>query len=402
MPDRMETRLRAERDRLDGIEQPPLAVIAARAAALRRRRRAAAAGVAALAALAIAGTALTAKRAGDSPPPVVAASAAGPGQTWSAEGITIDGLPEAPRDLPGSIRAAEFLDADRGFLLTADCCRAWVSATTDGGRTFRTLPSPIAGVPTLVAGPGGVTIVGPAPAYQRASTVDGEHWGAPVATPPGPPAAPSGTARLLPLGDGCGATTAAVDGDTLAPVPAQPPITACWWSPVRAGDGAWWVGGRDADGRPALAVSRDAGATWAVHAFPGLPANAYARAATLGRTVFVTVVSPPDATAGTDHLLAVAQSVDGGATFGPVHPTAGQATIGGDAVLLLDGRVLIVDGYGHWLVSENGGASWHRLEGLHPTLRIARTQAGYVAYQMFSVYTAFSVDGSTWQKINAQ
>ncbi|MER7005656.1 sialidase family protein [Dactylosporangium sp. NPDC000555] len=402
MPD-LETRLRAERDRLD-IDQPPLSIIAARAAALRRRRlaaRAGLAGAAALTAVAVAGGALAALRGGDPPAPAVAAS--DPSGAWSAEGITIVGLPRLPRDLPGSVREAEFLDAGRGFLLTADCCTAWLSVTTDGGETWHTTPSPVAGLPTLVAGADAVTLLGAAPDYPRASTSDGEHWTS-SALPPAPPATLTGASRLVPLGIGaCGDTTGALAGPELAPVPQQPPITACWWSPVRAGDGSWWVGGRDASGRPAVAVSRDDGSHWSVSAFAGFPASAYARAAMLGRSVHVMVVSPPTEPAtGPDRLLGVAQSTDGGATFGPVHPTGDQATIGGDLVPLLDGRLLIVDGLGHWLVSENGGVSWHRLEGLHATMRLARTEGGYIAYGMSTIYTAFSADGSTWQKLDAR
>jgi hypothetical protein len=405
VPDQLETRLRAEGDRLD-IDQPPLAVIAARAATLRRRRLAARAGVLALAAAAITGGTLATLRDRAAPPPVVAASGSASAGTWNADGITLAGLPRLPRDLPGTVRDAEFLDADRGFLLTADCqnpasCTAWVSATTDGGATWRTVPAPVAGLPALIAGGDGVTLVGAAPAYPRARTTDGEQWTT-AGTPPAAPAALTGGSRLVPLdGTGCGARTGALTGTGLAPVPQPPPITACWWSPVRAGNGAWWVGGRTADGRPALAASRD-GEHWTVSSFAGFPATAYARVAALGTDVFATVVAPPaGAAAGPDRLLAVAVSADGGATFGPPHPTAGQATIGGDLVPLVDGRLLIVDGQGHWLASADRGVSWHRLDGLHATMRLARTEGGYVAYEMAQIYTAFSADGSAWQKLDA-
>ncbi|WP_432834961.1 sialidase family protein [Dactylosporangium sp. CA-092794] len=405
MPDQLEARLRAERERLD-IDLPPLSAIAVRAAALRRRRRAARAAVAALAAVALAGmgAAVAALRAGGTPPaPTAAASTAAP--IWTADGITIQGLPHLPADLPGSVRSAEFLDGDRGFLLTGDpgdSGAAWISATTDGGRTWTTAPSPMAGRQTLVAGTGWVTLIGDAPDYPRASTTDGEHWTS-AASPPGAAAALGGDARLVPLdAAGCGARTGSLAGTVLAEPPGPPGITACWWSPVRAGDGAWWVGGRTADGTPAVSVSRDGGEHWSVTAFPGFPATAYARAAMLGRDVYVTVVAAPDSAGAPERLLAVAASADGGVTFGPAHPTAGQATIGGDLVPLLDGRLLIVDGYGHWLVSADRGASWHRVEGLHATMRLARTEAGYLAYQMADIYTAFSVDGLTWQKLDAQ
>jgi len=46
--------------------------------------------------------------------------------------------------------------------------------------------------------------------------------------------------------------------------------------------------------------------------------------------------------------------------------------------------------------------TWVNAVGLHQTARLARTAAGYVAYNMTKIYTAFSVDGSTWRKINAR
>jgi hypothetical protein len=253
----------------------------------------------------------------------------------------------------------------------------------------------------VVVAADGVTLIGDDPGRTRATSADGEHWTT-VATPRGPAAPLTGNARLVALGGSpCGSATGGTAGGALAAVPQQPPLSVCWRSPVRAGDGSWWVGGATADA-PAVAVSRDGGASWALTAFPGFPANASARAAMLGRRVYVTIVAPQEATAAPERLLAVAASADGGATFGPPYPTAGQATIGGDLVPLLDGRLLRVDGYGHWLVSGDEGVSWVRLEGLHPTMRLARTEGGYVAYQMTSIYTAFSADGSTWQKLDAQ
>jgi hypothetical protein len=73
-------------------------------------------------------------------------------------------------------------------------------------------------------------------------------------------------------------------------------------------------------------------------------------------------------------------------------------------VPLLDGRLLITDGdpYGYWLLSEDRGATWHRALGLHSTARIERTPGGWVALGMATIYTAFSVDGTTWQKLDAQ
>ncbi len=152
MPDELETLLREQR--LD-FTQPPIATITARARVLRRRRRAAQAGAVALTLLAVASAVLVPR---DTPAPQVAASSpAPPGGVWTGGGITVNGLPGQPRDLPGKVTDAEFIDADRGFLLTLECaasCAAWVSASTDGGRTWSTARAPGAfGAPRLGAEP---------------------------------------------------------------------------------------------------------------------------------------------------------------------------------------------------------------------------------------------------------
>ena len=408
MPDQLETRLRAERDRLD-IDQPPLSVIAARAGALRRRRRAVQGTLAAALLLSLGGALLTTRE--DRPPPPAQATTG----AWTAEGITINGLPHLPTDLPGTVRDVEFADPDRGFLLSATCenpssCTNWISTTLDGGHTWRSSVAPgrlgatsADKLPSLYVTGSAITLLGPdATGLIRASSEDGETWQVTEAaalttrSQSDPPLA--GDAHLVALGpQPCGRQVAGLTATGLTAVPQPPPISVCWTAPVRAGDGAWWVGGT-ADGRPAVAVSRDGGTTWQRTLFSSLPeGSGQARVSMQGRDVFAVLVDP---TATPAWLIGVAVSDDGGATFGPVRPTAGQATIGGDLVPLLDGRLLLVDGVGHWLVSDDRGTTWHRLDGLHQTTRLARTQSGYVAYGMATIYTAFSVDGTTWQKLD--
>ncbi|GAA2619385.1 hypothetical protein GCM10010399_58030 [Dactylosporangium fulvum] len=412
--------MHAERDRLD-IKQPPLAVITARASVLRRRRRLARAGAAsAVAALAI--LAVTVTVTGDDRPVPNQPAASDPAGVWSAEDITVNGLPHLPTDLPGTVRDVEFLDPERGFLLSVECkgasCTTWVSATADGGRTWRTQAAPGAlgsaaadALPTLVVTGPQITLLGAGTSPLRSTSADGETWNSRRETlPAGDGTAPlPGTAHLFqagleagfePASKTCGKRVLAVTPEGIVAPPRQPTdIEVCWTAPVRGGDGSWWVGGRSG-GSPALAVSRDDGATWEPHVFTGsFTGSSQARMVMHGRNVFAVIVDP---STSPESLLGVASSDNDGATFGPVHPTVGQATIGGDPVPLLDGRLLIVDGQGNWLVSENRGATWHRVTGLHHTLRLARTQAGYVAYNMSTIYTAYSVDGSTWQKLDAQ
>ncbi|MET7425621.1 hypothetical protein [Dactylosporangium sp. NPDC005555] len=394
MPDELETLLRAQR--LD-FTQPPMAAITARARVLRRRRRAVRAGAVALVALvALAASSFLIPR-GTPAPQVAASSPAPPGGVWSGGGITVNGLPGLPRDLPGKIVDAEFIDADRGFLLTKECagsCTAWVSASTDGGRTWSTQRAPGAfGVPdagdalSLVVTGSRITLIG---GPGRASSEDGAAWDTADDAPT--TAVLPGDARLV-LRDGR-VMALLHDGTTLIAPPAQPPIGAAWVAPVRAGDGSWWVGGTDG-GHPAVAVSRDGGATWASTTFPG---TGTARVSFLGRDVYAALTDP---TTTPPALVGVAASSDGGATFAPPRPLT-ATTIGGDLVPLLDDRLLIVDGDGHWLVSTDRGGTWQRVTGLHPTDRLARTQAGWIAYGMSTIYTAYSVDGTTWQKLDAQ
>ncbi|MEV4517262.1 sialidase family protein [Dactylosporangium sp. NPDC049525] len=394
MPDELETLLRAQR--LDFI-QPPMSTITARARSLRRRRRAAQGGVVALTLL-VAAVAFLAPR--DTPEPQVAASPSA-GGVWTGDGITVNGLPGLPRDLPGTIDDAEFIDADRGFLLTRECaaasCTAWVSTTTDGGRTWSTARAPggfgtpsLGAVPSLVVTGSRITLVGAD--GTRSSSTDGVTWDTAAGAPAPAGAALPGDARLVLLDGRLAALLH--DGTSLVAPPTQPPLSVTWVSPVRAGDASWWIGGA-VDGHPAVAVSRDNGVTWTPTTFSG---TGTARVAFLGTDVHVALTDPRTSPPG---LTGVATSTDGGARFTDPRPVTGT-TIGGDLVPLLDGRLLFVDGAGHWLVSADRGARWQRVSGLHPTDRLARTQIGWIAYGMSTIYTAYSVDGTTWQKLDAQ
>ncbi|MEV4139198.1 sialidase family protein [Dactylosporangium sp. NPDC049742] len=397
MPDELETMLRAQR--LD-FTQPPLAAITARARVLRRRRRAAQVGAVALGLLVAASFLIPRLIPREAPPPQVAASpSAAPGAVYTGGGITINGLPALPRDLPGKIQDAEFIDADRGFLLTVDCaaaCTAWVNATLDGGRTWSTAQAPGAfrspprgALPSLVVTGSRITLLGAD--GTRASSTDGAGWDT-ASQPATTVDALPGDARLV-LRDGR-LMALLHDGTTLVQPTAQPPLGLAWVAPVRAGDGSWWVGGADG-GHPAVAVSRDGGVTWKPTTFPG---GGTAQVSFLGRDVYAALTDP---TTTPPTLLGVAASSDGGASFGQPRPLV-ATTIGGDLVPLLDGRLVIVDGDSHWLVSTDRGATWQRVQGLHPTKRLSRTQTGWVAYEMSTIYTAYSVDGTTWQKLDAQ
>jgi hypothetical protein len=394
VPD-LDDQLSAGRQRLlDAIDQPPFEPIASRARAVRRRRGVIRAGAAVATAVLVstAGIAALLARSPETVPrPPAADASASPGAIYKAEGITINGLPAMPVDLPGRIIDVEFLDPDRGTLLTSsDCpgggaCQYTMATTDDGGRTWKPAPMPdFATAPLLV------------PVGDRVAVVP-----TPLAAANQPATALPGTARLqLVDPDRCGGPVNAWvpqgdSGAVLVPLLSQPDLRVCWTAPVRAGDGAWWVGGVK-DGAAAVAVSRDGGQTWTTTRLGDTGAGA--RVVVQGRTVYATVLGPAD------ELLAVHHSDDGGKTFAEVTHKAPPSRIGGDLVPLLDGRLLVVngDGMGGWFLSADRGATWSPARGLHATARVAQTQAGWVAYQMTTIYTAFSVDGSTWSKINAQ
>jgi hypothetical protein len=148
-------------------------------------------------------------------------------------------------------------------------------------------------------------------------------------------------------------------------------------------------------------VSRDNGRSWTPTVFVDQPGASGARVATLGRLVYVATLAWRSATdANRDALTAVYASDDLGRSFSRHTHTGAPGTLAGDLVPLLDGRLLLVDANGQWYVSANAGTTWRAAVGLHPTGRVARTAAGYVAYKLTKAYTAFSVDGSTWRKLS--
>src|SRR6185295_8763968 len=71
----------------------------------------------------------------------------------------------------------------------------------------------------------------------------------------------------------------------------QPPIRVCWVAAAKTADGAWWVGGAAADGRPAVAVSHDDGRTWKETSFASPTPGAWAKVIVVGSEVYATVVT---------------------------------------------------------------------------------------------------------------
>ncbi|MGW4465583.1 WD40/YVTN/BNR-like repeat-containing protein [Micromonospora sp. NPDC004704] len=401
---------RGRTDLLDRIEQPPLARIRHRAARRRRRGRGAAGG--ALAALAVTGTLLLQPwtPAADEPPPVAQAPPGGP--VYTDDGITINGLNGPVTSVPGTITDIEFTDPDHGYLLSecvdVEPCPASVARTEDGGGNWQVTELPGAtrgrtGMDLLAFPDGRLAVTGDT-AY---TSVDGGRtWR--VGTPAGTAAvggfqpgdrlrgqAPGGS----PDGD-CGETVRVWRADPLADVGSLPVngIGVCWVATDATADGGWWIGGTR-DGHPVAAVTRDGGATWTetpLDTPDGRPGTV--RVGVLGNRVYAVVLGP----AG--ELRGVFQSTDGGGNFTRTSagvPAGGPDRMTGDPVPLLDGRLLLSGADNGWYVSTDDGRSFGRATGNLPEVgRLARTDAGYVAYDLFvNGWVAYSADGSTWRKL---
>jgi photosystem II stability/assembly factor-like uncharacterized protein len=145
-------------------------------------------------------------------------------------------------------------------------------------------------------------------------------------------------------------------------------------------------------------VTRDGGASW--HLVPlDLSGGAIAstQVAVLGSHAYAVVLGPQRT------IRAIFHSSDGGLSFSRMREAgAGEpATLAGDAVPLLDGRLLVTTTERRWYVSADDGRTFERAEGNLPVVgRLARTPAGYVAYDLFGGgWAAFSSDGSTWRKL---
>ncbi|RKR88623.1 hypothetical protein BDK92_2951 [Micromonospora pisi] len=392
---------------LDRIEQPPLDRIQHRARRRRRRSRHATTG--ALTAVAVTLTLLVRPWAGGgdpAPPPPVAGTPT-PGPIYSDAGITVNGLDGPVVDVPGTITDIEFTDPDHGYLL-AECvdgaaCPASVARTGDGGLSWQITELPGAtrgrtGLGLLAFADGRLAVTGET-TYLSAD--GGRTWRVGGRAKPTPPQPGDRLYRqpATPGGDGCDGTvsiwrptgpadlgSADIDG-----------ITACWVASDSTGDGAWWVGGTR-DGRPVAAVSRDGGGSWTETLLGPAEGQARVRVAVLGNQAYA-VVSDLDGT-----IRRFFHSTDAGRTFDPTSagpPVGGPERLAGDLVPLLDGRLLVAGADNRWYVSADRGATFRRAGGTLPTVGgLARTDAGYVAYQLFSNgWAAYSADGSTWRKL---
>jgi hypothetical protein len=398
--------LAAERSRLhDAIEQPALADINARATALRRRRRYLQTAVPVLAALTVLLLAMHPWRTGTGHRPADPKPTATP-PVWRGQGITLIGLAGLARDVPGNVFDIEYVGDDHLYALSSDCangvndCAVSFLESTDGGQAWSDplllTRVPADRLPSLVSTIGDLVVAAPPVTGTLETVVRQAGWmyhAYDYANLPSVPSVPAG--QLWLPGPGCPAgrllTLSAGTGQP-AVLLNQPPIDPCWVAPVRADDGGWWVSG-SANGRPAVAVTRDGGLSWQESVLPEPVAGGYrVRVATLGHTVYAAVLGPD----GSDSIQALYRSTDGGTRFTPSRP--GRAiTLSGDLVPLPDGRLLFVGTDRNWYL---WGKTITPVTGLLPAARVTRTPAGYVAHDLLAGgWAAISVDGVSWHKI---
>ncbi|HEX5540713.1 MAG TPA: hypothetical protein VFX60_04005 [Micromonospora sp.] len=404
MPD-LDLRLAQERAELrDAIEQPPLTWLRQQAAARVRHRRAAF-GTTLLAVALTAALTVRPWAADPAPPPIAATPPAT--AVYTGAGITINGLTSPALDIPGTIVDVEFVTPDTGYLLAecarVDPCHAFVARTNDGGITWTGSEVPfttdgdeldLIAFPDqqLVLAGSGYRSRNGGRSWERATAAD-------TSTPL--PIAPDDRLQLgpHPQPGRCGGPIEIwhpgfLRGGTML---SQPHIEVCWVAPTATADGAWWAGGMR-DGHAALAVTRDRGQTWRTTTLD-TPAHRISSVEVtfLGSHAYAVVLGP-DRT-----ITALYHSADGGQTFTRTRKENAGAprSLAGAMVPLLDGRLLVAGGDRRWYVSADDGATFTRVEGNLPVVgRLARTSAGYIAYDLFrGGWAAFSSDGSTWRKL---
>ena len=398
----LDDRLAAARtDLLHEIDQPDLAVIGDRAVRLRRRRAASRTGAALLALVAV-GALVARPWTGDQarPPEPAATVAPAPtaGSVYTSDGITVNGLVLGLPviELPGTLVAAEFADPDHGWVLATECggCSVTVGRTVDGGRnwTSRALGPP--GDAQLVAlDPETVLVRGSE--RTMLSTSGGLGWQLVDVTSRPVDAMHAGD---RPIVNSNRTVEVWAPSGYRGDLAVQPPFTPTWISAAPAADGGWWVGGDDA----ALAVTRDRGRSWKRYTLPTTVPGNHVEVTALGVDVYAIVVDTRDTPAPQRGIY---RSTAGG-PFVRVGPATPPQTIGGQVVPLLDGRLLVSNGFadnslvGNWYVSADHGVTFTAARNMPQVGTVRRTPSGYVAFDVVADgWVAYSSDGATWRKL---
>lgn len=331
-----------------------------------------------------------------------------------------DPRPSGPPAPPPTYQL-DFADADRGYALGSVCaplggpCSLTLLATDDGGKHWRPRSLPGTSGPhamLTVVGPEQVTIdrmsTGSDVYVQRISSTDGGRtWQGVTPNAPGTPRpiSPSAPLQQVCLGadDGCatglGAPLPGSDG--FAPALSQPPLVEPQPGAAATEDGKRWAAGRDpATDAWAVAVSADAGATWATTVLdvPGTPSPSGGWSMVERDGVLYATVNGAVGT-GPVGLLAVFRSTDAGRSWTRTWHTAAGANlwgVAGNPIATADGRLLVYSASLGTFESADGGRTFAMADQQLPA-QVRWTRAGYLVSRAEDDYE-ISTDGVTWRR----
>lgn len=338
--------------------------------------------------------------------------------------------PPAAGPLPGHVTDVDFADPTHGYALLNTClpgpragrqCDWHVAVTLDGASwQLRAAPELDGGSGArVVALGGGQAII--EQEGKRWFSRDGKRW----QQVPGPSVSsvnsiPDGSvlrsacaAAETGFGGCANEKVFAVEPDSgrMAPLANQPAVARPLAQAVPTADGGWWVYGEDpVSHRPALAVSTDAGRSWAVTVPPELPGEVYSIAVVRGPDALYAAaegMSRKDLNAERRLFLGMYRSVDGGrnweVTWRAATDQQPSPTIVGMPVVTVAGHVLVASPGRAYTgqVSRDGGRTFAP-DGSAPPLKwVSWTRGGYLNMRQGSPERfSLSRDGVSWQDVD--
>jgi photosystem II stability/assembly factor-like uncharacterized protein len=315
-------------------------------------------------------------------------------------------------DCTSSATPQDWYDCRRDLLRSADAGRTWQVRSRDIG-AFDSIDLTALGADILVARAEKLITPGKLPERGVYVSVDGGQTWTPVEQQDTPtPAVPAdGWIEWSFQPDG--GALAAGDPRLARSAPlANPPALHLTNMALQTAAGSLWLDGVDpASGRPAVAVSTDAGRNWSTHVFTDIPVSADSGysvgTATLdGHTGYVVSMTGHGLDGG--GRVWVHRTTDGGQTWRQVDPggTAPWSYGGGASFVTPDGAHVIVDlgrdnNRSFW-ISRDAGAHYTRVtlaglpEGRIDGMPRPLTGGGYLANTDDAVYV--STDGLQWRR----
>jgi hypothetical protein len=316
----------------------------------------------------------------------------------------------AERPRPAQSFVVDFADADHGYALATHCpengegCSFSVYATTDGGRSWqrRVLPGPASSylvAELYVLGPDLLAIDR---RNSRLYSADaGRSWQEVAYEWPaneGAPISPGGLltgvcVRQPSTQDVCRELGTIVPGTgKTRTVPSQPPLYLKRIGSTATAGGRWWTTGRNtATGKWSVAVSGDAGRSWATSklAVAGVPSVDGWSLVERNGVMYLTANDVMS-------LLGVWRSTDDGGTWTPtwfMSERTGLPRMVGSPVAAGDGTLILSDGKSTYVSTDQGLTFRRTGDDPHGTVRW--TRAGYLRADGDEF--AVSVDGLRWR-----